>query len=65
MALKMREALSMRTRHQGIFTRFTAKFSPEVIEKWTKMIEDWDQDLCKPDPYQESVIGPFGVLLIL
>jgi hypothetical protein len=47
----------MRAKHTGLLDRFTAKFSPEVVDKWTSMIEDWDSDMTKPNPYEEPHTG--------
>jgi hypothetical protein len=47
----------MRYKHEDIFIRFSVKFTPEVIQKWTRMIELWDLDPQQPDPYAEPVIG--------
>ena len=47
----------MSAKHEGFLTRFTARFSPEVIEKWSAMIDAWDADQTKPNPYEEPQIG--------
>lgn len=47
----------MHQKHAQIFSNFNAKFAPEITEKWTKMVEEWDMDSSKPDPYEEPIIG--------
>jgi hypothetical protein len=48
----------MSAKHKGIYVQFTSKFDPDVIERWTRMIEEWDDDRNKPNPYDEHVVGP-------
>ena len=47
----------MKARHQDLLDCFTAKFTPEVIEKWTSMVEAWDEDHSQPNPYEEPESG--------
>ena len=59
LATQFEEAMKMKMKHGILLTRFTAKFAPEVIEKWTKMVEVWDQDHSKPNPYEEPENGMY------
>jgi hypothetical protein len=52
----------MRAKHVAIFERFSGKFSPSVVKKWTEMVEKWEADQKKPNPYSESVIGEPGAV---
>ena len=54
---QIQQAILMSAKHEGFLTRFTARFSPEVIEKWSAMIDAWDADQTKPNPYEEPQIG--------
>ena len=54
----------MRSKHEEIYDRFTAKFDPEVVGKWKMMIEEWDKDPNKPDPYAEPAVGQSVALLL-
>jgi len=47
----------METKHCALLAWFTAKFTPEVIEKWSEMVEAWDQDHSQPNPYEEPETG--------
>ena len=57
LASQLQEAIQMKIKHEELLARFTAKFSPDVIDKWTKMIEAWDLDHSKPNPYEEPENG--------
>jgi len=50
----------MANHHEGLLTRFTAKFEPSIIEKWVAMIDTWDMDSSKPNPYEEPQKGVLG-----
>ena len=47
----------MKVKHEDILGRFTAKFAPELVDKWIHMIGEWDMDPSKPNPYDEPVSG--------
>jgi hypothetical protein len=47
----------MRAKHQAYFDRHSLKFTPAIIEKWEKMVMDWDEDHAKVNPYAEPEIG--------
>jgi hypothetical protein len=57
LAGQLKEAIKMRIKHGNLLARFTAKFTPEVIERWTRMVEAWDQDHSQPNPYEEPENG--------
>jgi hypothetical protein len=52
-----KKAIKMRAKHQAYFDRHSLKFTPAVIEKWEKMVMDWDEDHAKVNPYAEPEIG--------
>jgi hypothetical protein len=54
---QLQEAIRMKAKHNDIYKRFTAKISPDVVEKWTAMIDAWDLDQTKPNPYEDSHNG--------
>jgi hypothetical protein len=35
----------------------SATFSPKTIAKWTKMVDDWQEDVSAPNPFEETVSG--------
>jgi hypothetical protein len=52
-----KKAIKMRAKHQPYFDKHSLKFTPDVIEKWEKMVADWDKDPTMPNPYAEPEIG--------
>jgi hypothetical protein len=55
----------MKHKHGAILNRFTAKFSPDTVENWVDMIEEWDLDKSKPNPYEESCKGLLCIYFII
>ena len=47
----------MQIKHEGILARYTMKFAPDVVEEWARMIDQWDLDSNKPNPYEEPTAG--------
>ena len=45
----------MRAKQNALFNRF--KFAPTIVEKWEKMVSDWDNDHDKANPYAEPEMG--------
>jgi hypothetical protein len=43
----------MNARHQALFNRFSSQYDSALVEKWGKMIDDWDADISLPCPYEE------------
>jgi len=43
----------MRKKQQEIYNQMTVTFPPEVIEKWTAMVNKWEDDPTSPNPYEE------------
>lgn len=54
----------MSAKHRAIAIKFTARFEPATVEKWKKMIADWDSDQSKPCPYVEVKAGEFHISFI-
>jgi hypothetical protein len=52
---RFQEAFLMRSKHQELFTKFSATFKPETVEKWEKLVREWEQDDTKANPYAEPV----------
>lgn len=48
---QLRKAVSMRVKHEGLHVEFSNAFPVDVINEWTQMVEDWDTDHQKPNPY--------------
>lgn len=47
----------MRAKHDALLSRATGRFSADVIKRWEKMVDDWDEDVTKPCPYEEPTVG--------
>jgi len=47
----------MKTKHEDIFAQLSATFSSAIVEKWLKMVEIWEADPTKPNPYEEPESG--------
>lgn len=45
----------MQVAHRTAFENFDATFSPGVTEEFRTMVEEWDDDKNKPNPYEEPV----------
>jgi hypothetical protein len=45
----------MKLKHQELFVTFSATFKPETVEKWEKLVREWEQDNTKVNPYAEPV----------
>ncbi|KAH9895248.1 hypothetical protein C8Q73DRAFT_619173, partial [Cubamyces lactineus] len=53
----LRDAREMRTVQQRNFEQYSSAFKPDLVAQWEKMIETWNQDPSKPDPYEETTIS--------
>jgi hypothetical protein len=56
------KAITMAAKHCAIANKFSAQYPPATIEKWTKMIADWDADTTKPCPYEDAKQGKSQIL---
>jgi hypothetical protein len=54
---RLKKALVMKAKHGQAFTSLNATFPTAVVEKWAKMVSDWDKDKKKKNPYEEPVAG--------
>ena len=49
----------MRKKQQAAFQSLSATFPSATVEKWSKMVDDWEKDMTKPNPYEESNTSVF------
>jgi hypothetical protein len=56
---QLAKAIVMEKKHREAFEKFTATFPSDVVAKWDKMVDDWDADMSKPNPYEEPVAGKY------
>lgn len=47
----------MRDKHRTIFHQFSSTFRDDTVKKWAKMVEEWNDDHSKPNPYAEPKSG--------
>jgi hypothetical protein len=47
----------MQVKHEQAFVKFNGTFPPAVVDKWEKMVTEWDSDKTKKNPYEEPVAG--------
>jgi hypothetical protein len=47
----------MSARHRAFFNKFSAQYDPDLVEKWGKMIDEWDADPSVPCPYEEPKLS--------
>ena len=40
-----------------LLNALSSTFSSEPIAKWTKMVDDWQEDVSAPNPFEETVSG--------
>ena len=52
----------MQAKHRKAFDKFTSTFPLDVITKWDTMVEEWNVDKTKPNPYEEPVAGEYCAL---
>lgn len=56
---QLAKAIVMEKKHREALEKFTATFPSDVVAKWDKMVDDWDADMSKPNPYEEPVPGKY------
>lgn len=59
---QLKKAIPKRDHHQGNHQKFSETFPKETTDKWEKLILDWDEDMMKPNPYAEPVVGEISFL---
>lgn len=52
----------MYKKHRQAFESFNNTFEPELTQKWDKMVADWDANIEKPNPYEETTTGEYFYL---
>lgn len=54
----------MKKKHRTLADKLTSNFPPQTILDWRSMVDAWDKDHNKPDPYEEPEHGQYTCLLI-
>ena len=47
----------MKARHEELLEDFSAEFPPEVIQRWSRDIEAWNEDPSNRNPYEDAETG--------
>lgn len=56
----------MKMKSQTAFENFNKTFPPDVTLTWTQLVEAWDKDNTKTNPYEEPTPSKFiSFLLVL
>ncbi|PPQ72949.1 hypothetical protein CVT25_004565 [Psilocybe cyanescens] len=50
---KFTEAAAMKETHEAAYEQHTATFSVDIIQRWEKKVEKWEDNPCAPNPYAE------------
>ena len=62
---KLKEAIPMSKKHSALFNALSATFPAETIVEWTQMVDGWQDDTSQPNPFEETVLGMYSLLLKL
>lgn len=49
---KLQEAIPERNKHKEVFSKLSSSLSSKVVQEWSKMLQDWEADNSKPNPYE-------------
>jgi len=47
----------MKTTHKAAYQQLTSTFPAELIKKWEKKVEKWENDTSTPNLYTEPAMG--------
>jgi len=50
---RFNEAVLMSVKQTEIFDQLSATFSPETVEKWERIVANWNANPKAPNPYEE------------
>lgn len=53
----------MKKKHRALANKLDATFDPEVTAVWRAMVEAWDADHGKADPYEEPETGAYKTIV--
>ena len=63
--VQLQQAYKLKIRQEAVFAQFTAKFAPEVVDRWAAMIDAWETDHQKPNPYEDVGKGRLSLLVLI
>ena len=56
---KIKDAVPERSKHTLAFKDFNDSLNPEDTKGWTEMVEAWEEDATKPNPFQVAPKSKF------
>jgi Kyakuja-Dileera-Zisupton transposase len=56
---KLKEAIPMSHKHCALLNALLVTFPAETVTEWTHMVEDWQEDTSRPNPFEETALGMF------
>ena len=62
---KLKEAIPMSKKHSVLLNVLSATFPAETIIEWTWMVDDWQDDTLRPNPFEETALGMCSLFLKL
>ncbi|KIM80240.1 hypothetical protein PILCRDRAFT_9784 [Piloderma croceum F 1598] len=54
---QLQKAVIMHKKHSEAFEKFSTTFPADVVAKWDQMVDEWDNNKSKPNPYEEPIAG--------
>lgn len=55
----MKEALMHSRKQRAAHNAMSATFDTDTIQQWTEMVFQWQQDLDKPNPFEEADVSTY------
>ncbi|KAK0478646.1 hypothetical protein EDD18DRAFT_1364574 [Armillaria luteobubalina] len=62
---KIKDAVPKASDHEDQFEHFSASLPQSDVVKWTKMVEDWEVDRNKPNPFAQMVASKTEAMMRL
>jgi hypothetical protein len=57
---KLKEAIPASKRHRALLNALSATFPVPTVNEWTEMVNDWQEDTSRANPFEESTLGIFS-----
>jgi hypothetical protein len=62
---KLKEALPASMKHRALLNALSATFPPQTVAKWTKMVDDWQEDISALNRFREMTLGKESVQFLI
>lgn len=57
---KLESAIEMSSTHRQAFVAHNATFEPETVAKWETLVNEWEKDSRKPNPYEQPEASEYA-----